>query len=182
MKDLLQSAVDQSAKDKISQTQTQSQFQQIDPDVTPIANIKVVGVGGGGCNAVNRMASSDFANVEFISVNTDAQSLYHSKADTKVHIGREATRGLGAGSNPDIGHNAAEESIEEIKSALKGADMVFITCGLGGGTGTGAAPIIAGIARELGALTVAIVTKPFSFEGQLRRKKAEAGYDELCKT
>ena len=181
MKDLLQSAVDQSAKDKTSQTQTQSQFQQVDPDVTPIANIKVVGIGGGGCNAINRMASSDFANVEFVSVNTDAQSLYHSKAGAKVHIGREATRGLGAGSNPDVGHNAAEESIEEVKSALKGADMVFVTCGLGGGTGTGAAPIIAGIARELGALTVAVVTKPFSFEGQLRGKKAEAGYDDLCK-
>lgn len=177
MKDLLQTAIDSSRKNPAA-TATSI---QIDPAVSPIANIKVVGVGGGGCNAVNRMASSDFANVEFVSINTDAQSLYHSKSKTKVHIGMEATRGLGAGANPDTGKLAAEESLEELKSALKGADMVFITCGLGGGTGTGAAPIVAQIARELGALTVGVVTKPFSFEGQSRSKKAEGGHEELAK-
>ncbi|MDH3324447.1 MAG: cell division protein FtsZ, partial [Candidatus Peregrinibacteria bacterium] len=151
------------------------------PDVSPVANIKVVGIGGGGCNAVNRMVSSDFANVEFMTVNTDAQALYHSNAEEKVHIGREVTRGLGAGANPEIGKSAAEESIDDIKNSLKGADMVFITCGLGGGTGTGAAPIVAGIARELGALTVGIVTKPFSFEGANRTKKSDEGFEELKK-
>ncbi|CAG0908141.1 unnamed protein product, partial [Cyprideis torosa] len=149
------------------------------PDVSPVANIKVIGVGGGGGNAVNRMVSSDFANVEFITVNTDAQALYHSNAENKIHIGREATRGLGAGANPNVGKNAAEESMEEIKSALKGADMVFVTCGLGGGTGTGAAPVIAGISKELGALTVGVVTRPFGFEGKNRNTKADDGYDKL---
>jgi cell division protein FtsZ len=177
MKDLLQTAIDNSRKNPAANTSSI----QIDPAVSPIANIKVVGVGGGGCNAVNRMASSDFANVEFVSINTDAQSLYHSKSKTKVHIGMEATRGLGAGANPDTGKLAAEESLEELKAALKGADMVFITCGLGGGTGTGAAPIVAQIARELGALTVGVVTKPFSFEGISRNKKAEVGHEELAK-
>ena len=178
MKDLLQTAIDNSRKHPAVAA---SASMQVDPAISPIANIKVVGVGGGGCNAVNRMASSDFANVEFVSINTDAQSLYHSKSATKVHIGMEATRGLGAGANPDIGKVAAEESLEELKSALKGADMVFITCGLGGGTGTGAAPVVAQIARELGALTVGVVTKPFSFEGQSRNKKAEEGHAELAK-
>ncbi len=178
MKDLLQSAIDNSRK---GPAVASSASMRVDPAISPIANIKVVGVGGGGCNAVNRMASSDFANVEFVSINTDAQSLYHSKSETKVHIGMEATRGLGAGANPDIGKNAAEESVEELKSALKGADMVFITCGLGGGTGTGAAPVVAQIARELGALTVGVVTKPFSFEGQSRSKKATLGHEELAK-
>ncbi len=178
MKDLLQTAIDNSRKNPAAAASTSH---QVDPAISPVANIKVVGIGGGGCNAVNRMASSDFANVEFVSINTDAQSLYHAKAATKVHIGMEATRGLGAGANPDIGKIAAEESLEELKSALKGADMVFITCGLGGGTGTGAAPIVAQIARELGALTVGVVTKPFSFEGQTRNKKAEEGHAELAK-
>ncbi|HEY5714172.1 MAG TPA: cell division protein FtsZ [Candidatus Gracilibacteria bacterium] len=147
--------------------------------MAPVANIKVVGVGGGGCNAINRMVSSDFANVDFIAVNTDAQALYHSQASTKIHIGKESTRGLGAGADPSVGKNAAQESLDEIKSALKGADMVFVTCGLGGGTGTGAAPVVAGIARELGALTVGVVTRPFSFEGAGRSKKAETGYNDL---
>ncbi len=178
MKDLLQTAIDNNRKNP---TLAPSTSMQVDPAISPIANIKVVGVGGGGCNAVNRMASSDFMNVEFVSINTDAQSLFHSKSATKVHIGMEATRGLGAGANPDTGKIAAEESLEELKSALKGADMVFITCGLGGGTGTGAAPVVAQIARELGALTVGVVTKPFSFEGQSRNKKAALGHEELAK-
>lgn len=179
MNDLLQSAMSNTKSEK-KEKQTTVSSANI-PDVAPIANIKVIGVGGGGSNAVNRMVSADFANVEFLAVNTDAQALYHSEAENKIHIGREATRGLGAGSNPEVGKLAAEESIEELKSALKGADMVFVTCGLGGGTGTGAAPVIAGIARELGALTVGVVTRPFSFEGQMRTKKADTGYDELKK-
>lgn len=180
MKDLLQSAMNQASSDRkatqVAATATQA---AAIPDVAPVANIKVIGVGGGGSNAVNRMASSDFANVEFIAINTDAQALYHSQAEHKIHIGREATRGLGAGANPEIGKAAAQESIEEIKSALKGADMVFVTCGLGGGTGTGAAPVVADIARELGALTVGVVTRPFSFEGMNRAKKADSGYEDL---
>ena len=178
MKDLLQSAMNQTQSDKKAAQTSSSQATAI-PDVAPVANIKVIGVGGGGSNAVNRMASSDFANVEFIAINTDAQALYHSQAEQKIHIGREATRGLGAGANPEIGKAAAEESSEEIKAALKGADMVFVTCGLGGGTGTGAAPVVASIARELGALTVGVVTRPFSFEGLNRGKKADTGYEDL---
>ncbi len=184
MKDLLQSALeakkkgDRSKKDAPTPAASSREFT---PAIAPVANIKVVGVGGGGCNAVDRMVSTDFANVEFITINTDAQALYHSGAEAKVHIGREATRGLGAGANPDVGKAAAEESSEEIKSALKGSDMVFVTCGLGGGTGTGAAPVVAGIARELGALTIGVVTRPFSFEGQLRAKKAASGFEELKK-
>ncbi len=176
MKDLLQSAVD--IRNEVK-TDSRSQSQEVTPEISPVATIKVVGIGGGGNNAINRMISSDFANVDFISVNTDAQALYYNKAETKVHIGRDATRGLGAGSNPEIGKTSAEESLDELKLALKGADMVFITCGLGGGTGTGAAPIVASVAKELGALTVAVVTKPFSFEGAQRMKKAEAGFEEL---
>ncbi len=181
MKDLLQSAAENSKNGKKSVKSDISTSQAIEPDVAPVANLKVVGIGGGGCNAVNRMVNSDFLNVEFITINTDAQALYHSTAETKVHIGREATRGLGAGANPEVGRSAAEESLEDIKNSLKGADMVFITCGLGGGTGTGAAPVVAQIARELGALTVGVVTKPFSFEGQARAKKADTGYEELKK-
>jgi len=179
MKDLLQSAMNQTYSDKKAAKATTSTQATAIPDVAPVANIKVIGVGGGGSNAVNRMASSDFANVEFIAINTDAQALYHSQAEQKIHIGREATRGLGAGANPEIGKAAAEESIEEIKSSLKGADMVFVTCGLGGGTGTGAAPVVANVARELGALTVGVVTRPFSFEGMNRGKKADSGYEDL---
>lgn len=181
-KDLLHSAFTskKTHKDAVA-VQEAARAQDSTPGLYAQANIKVVGVGGGGGNAIDRMISSDFINVEFISINTDAQALYHNKAENKVHIGKEATRGLGAGANPETGKVAAEESIEEIKSALKGADMVFVTCGLGGGTGTGAAPVIAEIARELGALTIGVVTKPFSFEGPQRMKKAIEGFDTLKK-
>jgi cell division protein FtsZ len=162
---------------------TRSGTSQIDadtiPDVSPMAKIKVVGVGGGGGNAVNRMIDSDLMNVDYIAVNTDAQALYHNSAPHKINIGKATTKGLGAGSNPETGKKAAEESSEEIRSALEGADMVFITAGMGGGTGSGAAPMIAEAAKELGALTVAIVTKPFSFEGATRMKHAEQSLEVL---
>lgn len=145
-----------------------------------LAVIKVVGVGGGGTNAVNRMVEAGVKGVEFIAVNTDRQALLLSDADKTIHIGEEITRGLGAGANPEVGCQAAEESRDEIREALADADMVFVTAGEGGGTGTGAAPIVAEIAREeIGALTVGIVTKPFSFEGRLRRNQAEQGIDFL---
>ncbi|MDD3794306.1 MAG: cell division protein FtsZ [Candidatus Gracilibacteria bacterium] len=147
--------------------------------ISPVAKIKVVGVGGAGQNAVNRMIESGLDGVEFVSINTDAQALYNSLAPKKLNIGKIMTHGLGAGANPEVGKKAAEESREEIKNALDGADMVFITCGLGGGTGTGAAPVVAEVAKELGALTVGIVTKPFSFEGQNRMSKALDGYSSL---
>lgn len=144
-----------------------------------LADIKVVGVGGGGVNAVNRMIEGDLRGVEFIAVNTDAQHLLMSAANVKIDIGRDLTRGLGAGADPAVGRRAAEEHRDEIEAALKGADMVFVTAGEGGGTGTGAAPIVAEIAKSLGALTVGVVTKPFSFEGPLRASKAEAGIEAL---
>ncbi|MBE6463930.1 MAG: cell division protein FtsZ [Eggerthellaceae bacterium] len=145
-----------------------------------LAVIKVVGVGGGGTNAVNRMVEAGIKGVEFISVNTDRQALLMSDADVTIHIGEELTRGLGAGANPEVGCQAAEESRAQIREALAGADMVFVTAGEGGGTGTGGAPVVAEIAREeIGALTVGIVTKPFSFEGRLRRNQAEQGIDLL---
>ena len=147
--------------------------------ISPVANIKVVGVGGAGSNAINRMIQSGLEGVEFIAVNTDAQALFTSKAQVRINIGRATTRGLGAGANPEIGKKAAEESSEEIKQALAGADMVFVTCGLGGGTGTGAAPIIAEIAKGLGALVIGVVTKPFGFEGQRRFIQAVDGFDRL---
>lgn len=147
--------------------------------ISPIANIKVVGVGGAGSNAINRMIQSGLEGVEFLAINTDAQALFTSKAQIRINIGRATTRGLGAGANPEIGKKAAEESSEEIKQALAGADMVFVTCGLGGGTGTGAAPIIAEIAKGLGALVIGVVTKPFAFEGQRRFVQAIDGYDRL---
>ncbi|HRY90737.1 MAG TPA: cell division protein FtsZ [Candidatus Gracilibacteria bacterium] len=153
--------------------------QEITPDITPVALIKVIGVGGGGCNALNRMIKANLKGIEFIAVNTDAQALYHNEAPTKINIGKATTRGLGAGSNPDIGRQAAEESAEEIRQAIEGADMVFITGGMGGGTGTGGAPVIAEIAKEMGILTVAVVTKPFSFEGHRRRQQAEEGLENL---
>lgn len=152
---------------------------EVTPGMTPVANIKVVGVGGGGGNAVNRMVKSRIEGVEFISINTDAQALSTSEAGSTINIGKATTRGLGAGSNPDVGRQAAEESSDDIRDALEGADMVFITCGLGGGTGTGAAPVIAQIARDLGILTVGVVTKPFSFEGNRRRTQADEGYENL---
>lgn len=161
-------------------TSMQSQDHKLmskDGDV--FARIKVVGVGGGGCNAVDRMIAARIKGVEFIAANTDAQALYHSQAPVKIQIGKEITRGLGAGANPDIGRRAIDESKEELYEALRGADMVFVTCGMGGGTGTGAAPSIASIAKELGALTVGVVTKPFTFEGLRRSKSAELGVAEM---
>jgi cell division protein FtsZ len=144
-----------------------------------LAVIKVVGVGGGGTNAVNRMVDAGLGGVEFIAVNTDAQALMMSDADVKLHIGSGATRGLGAGADPAVGQAAAQESRDELKESLKGADMVFVTAGKGGGTGTGAAPVLAEIARELGALTVGVVTKPFAFEGRKRSQQAELGIENL---
>ena len=140
-----------------------------------LAVIKVVGVGGGGTNAVNRMVESGLTGVEFIAVNTDAQALLDTDADVKIHIGSKATRGLGAGANPEVGQAAAQESRDELKEALKGADMIFVTAGEGGGTGTGAAPVVAELGRELEALTVGVVTKPFAFEGRRRAEQAEVG-------
>lgn len=143
------------------------------------ANIKVVGVGGGGNNAVNRMIEAELKGVEFIVINTDKQALVPSKAGTKIQIGDKLTKGLGAGADPEIGAKAAEESRDDIAQALKGADMVFITAGMGGGTGTGAAPVVASIAKELGILTVGVVTKPFAFEGRKRTVHAEKGIEQL---
>lgn len=155
---------------------------QIKPEVETFARIKVVGIGGSGKNAVNYMINSRVRGVEFISVNTDAQDLHHSLARKKIHIGKNVTRGLGAGMNPELGKRAAEETKEEVQETLKGADMVFLAGGQGGGTCTGAAPIIAKIAKEIGALTVAVVTKPFFFEGQQRMRFAEQGIEELRKS
>jgi cell division protein FtsZ len=144
-----------------------------------LALIKVVGVGGGGSNAVNRMVDAGLSGVDFIAANTDAQALLVIDADMKIHIGAESTRGLGAGANPEVGRSAAQESRDELKDALKGADMIFVTAGEGGGTGTGGAPIVAEIARELGALTVGVVTRPFGFEGRKRADQAMMGTEEL---
>src|SRR5205807_2376532 len=144
-----------------------------------LAVIKVVGIGGGGVNAVNRMIEVGLKGVEFIAINTDAQALLMSDADVKLDVGRELTRGLGAGANPDVGKSAAEDHRDEIEEVLKGADMVFVTCGEGGGTGTGGAPVVAQIARKLGALTIGVVTRPFSFEGKRRQVQAESGIDDL---
>jgi len=152
---------------------------EIKPPVETFARIIVVGVGGSGGHGISRMIETKIKGVEFVAVNTDAQDLHHNKAAEKVHIGKNLTKGLGAGMNPDIGRQAAEENRDEIQEVLKGADMVFVTCGLGGGTGTGAAPIVAEAAKELGALTVAVVTKPFSFEGAQRRAIAEEGLANL---
>lgn len=148
-------------------------------DINQFANIKVVGVGGGGNNAVNRMIAAGLQGVEFISVNTDVQALKYSHAENRLQIGAKLTRGLGAGANPDIGKKAAEESADDILKALQGADMVFVTAGMGGGTGTGATPVVAELAREAGALTVGVVTRPFSFEGKKRADQAERGIMEL---
>src|SRR5699024_10914901 len=144
-----------------------------------MASLKVIGVGGGGNNAVNRMIDDGMQNVEFIAINTDGQALNLSKAESKIQIGEKLTRGLGAGANPDIGKKAAEESREQIEDAIQGADMVFVTAGMGGGTDTGAAPVIAQLAKEMGILTVGVVTKPFVFEGKVRMKNAENGIAEL---
>ena len=152
---------------------------QFDSDFVDGVQIKVVGVGGGGGNAINRMARSGVQGVEFVSINTDRQALYLSQATQKIQIGEKLTHGMGAGANPEKGQRAAEESREEITAALKGTDMVFITAGMGGGTGTGAAPVVAEIARDLGILTVGIVTKPFAFEGRRRMEQAENGITNL---
>lgn len=152
---------------------------EIKPELETFAKIKVVGVGGGGNSAIGRMAESELRGIEFIAVNSDAQALHMCNVDKKIHIGKELSRGLGAGMNPEVGRQAAEEDEEELRAALEGADMVFITCGLGGGTGTGASPKIAEIARDLGALTLGVVTKPFSFEGSQRREIANKGHIEL---
>jgi len=144
-----------------------------------LACIKVVGVGGGGGNAVNRMIAANVEGIEFIVANTDAQVLATSKAETKIQLGTKLTRGLGAGGNPEVGSKSAEESREELEKALAGADLVFVTAGMGGGTGTGAAPVVAEVAKRLGALTIAIVTKPFAFEGKKRMKQALAGIERL---
>jgi cell division protein FtsZ len=144
-----------------------------------LAVLKVIGVGGGGTNAVNRMIEAGLTGVEFIAVNTDAQALLMSDADVKIHIGSKVTRGLGAGADPEVGRAAAAETRDELKDALKGADMIFVTAGEGGGTGTGAAPTVAEIGQEIGALTVGVVTKPFAFEGRVRSERAEVGINQL---
>src|SRR5690625_5151968 len=152
---------------------------EFDTDLDDLATVKVIGVGGGGNNAVNRMIEHGVEGVEFIAVNTDAQALNLSKAEVKLQIGGKLTRGLGAGANPEIGKKAAEESREQIEEALQGADMIFVTAGMGGGTGTGAAPVIAQISKDLGALTVGVVTRPFSFEGRRRSTQAISGIGSL---
>ena len=154
---------------------------RVEPEVETFARIRVVGVGGSGKNALNHMIASKVRGVEFIAVNSDAQDLHRSLAKRKIHIGKNLTRGLGTGMNPELGKRAAEETRQEIQEALSGSDMVFITCGMGGGTGTGAAGIVAKIAKEIGALVIAVVTKPFSFEGAQRRDIAERGLAELKK-
>ena len=152
---------------------------EFDIDMENFARIKVVGVGGGGNNAVNRMIEAGLRGVDFIAVNTDKQALFLSKANTKIQIGDKLTKGLGAGANPEIGEKAANESRDEIAMAIKDADMVFVTAGMGGGTGTGGAPVIAQIAKEMGILTVGVVTKPFMFEGRKRMQQAERGIENL---
>ena len=154
---------------------------QFETNMEKAAVIKVIGVGGGGCNAVNRMVEAELKGVDFIAVNTDRQALNRCLAQTKIQIGEKLTRGLGAGANPEVGQKAAEETLDEITAQLDGADMVFITAGMGGGTGTGAAPIIAKAAKDIGILTVGVVTKPFTFEGAKRRRQAELGINFLRK-
>lgn len=153
---------------------------EIRPELETFAKIKVVGVGGSGGSAINRMIASKIRGVEFIAINTDIQALHHNNAKHKLHIGQLTTKGLGAGMDPEIGLQSAQENINEIRDALKGSDMVFITCGLGGGTGSGASPIVAAVAKELGALTVGVVTRPFSFEGAQRSAIAERAHQELA--
>ncbi len=149
--------------------------------VKPVVKIKVVGVGGGGNNAVNRMVNAGVSGVEFIAVNTDKQALQVSKADYRIQIGSKLTKGWGAGADPEVGLKAAEENLDELKQTLNDADLVFVTAGMGGGTGTGAAPLIAGLAKEKDILTIAVVTKPFNFEGRKRMENAEKGVEALRK-
>ncbi len=160
-------------------TNKQDSEQQVESKVEPIARIKVIGVGGGGSNAVNRMIDEGIQGVEFISVNTDAQALVGAKSKSRLRLGDKLTRGLGAGGDPEIGRKAAEESADELYNALKGSDMVFVTAGMGGGTGTGAAPVVAQVAKESGALTIGVVTRPFTFEGMRRMQSAEVGIGKL---
>src|SRR6187551_1147814 len=164
---------------KLDQREAQDLRLTLDHEVRRGAKIKVIGVGGGGSNAVNRMVSVGLSGVEFIVANTDVQALDHNKAAVKLQIGHKLTKGLGAGADPNVGRQAALEDTDSILQALAGADMIFVTTGLGGGTGTGAAPVIASLASELGALTIAVVTKPFKFEGRKRAKQAEAGLEAL---
>lgn len=152
---------------------------EVKPDIETFAKIKVVGVGGSGGSAISRMIRSKVRGVEFVAINTDVQALHHVHGAERIHIGKSVTRGLGAGMDPELGRRAAEENQNDIRDSLKGADMVFVTCGLGGGTGTGGAPEVAKLAKEVGALTVAVVTKPFSFEGAQRKNIAEKGHEEL---
>src|SRR5436309_14661419 len=169
-----------SAAPRSSEASRRARLRVRDQTGNYLAVIKVVGVGGGGTNAVNRMVDAGLSGVEFIAVNTDAQALLMCDSDVKIHIGSEATRGLGAGADPVIGQAAAQESRDELKDALKGSDMVFVTAGEGGGTGTGGAPIVGELAgEELGALTVGVVTRPFSFEGRKRAQQAERGIEDL---
>jgi len=153
---------------------------EVKPEIETFAKIKVVGVGGGGGSAINRMIENGIRGVDFVAINTDIQALHYNKASEKIHIGKSVTKGLGAGMNPDLGKGAAEESQNEIREALKGCDMVFVTCGLGGGTGSGASPIVAQVARDLGALTVAVVTRPFIFEGGQRKNIADRAFADLA--
>ncbi len=156
-----------------------SKKMEVKPKIETFARIKVLGIGGSGTSAVNRMTELGIKGVEFIAINTDSQALHNNQADRKVHIGKGTTKGLGSGMNPELGRQAAEESVEELEEVVENADMVFLTCGLGGGTGTGAAPIVAELAKNKGILTVAVITKPFTFEGSKRREVAESGYDNL---
>ncbi|MFA5130843.1 MAG: cell division protein FtsZ [Patescibacteria group bacterium] len=153
---------------------------EVKPEIETFAKIKVVGVGGGGGSAINRMVANGIRGVGFVAINTDVQALHYNKANERIHIGKTVTKGLGAGMNPELGKAAAEESQNEIKESLKGCDMVFVTCGMGGGTGSGASPVVAQIAKEMGALTVAVVTKPFMFEGGQRKNIADRAYAELA--
>ncbi|TSC84634.1 MAG: cell division protein FtsZ [Parcubacteria group bacterium Gr01-1014_13] len=154
---------------------------QVKPDIETFAKIKVIGVGGSGGSAVNRMVGGRIRGVDFVAMNTDVQALHHSSAPQKLHIGKSVTRGLGAGMDPDVGRKAAEETQNEIRDLVKDADMVFVTCGLGGGTGSGAAPVVASVAKEAGALTIAVVTKPFGFEGPQRRDIADKAWEQLAR-
>ena len=154
---------------------------KVNQAIESFARIMVIGIGGSGKNAINHMINSKVKGVTFICMNTDTQDLHHSLAEKKIHIGKNLTKGLGAGMNPELGKKAAEETRSEIQDTIKGADMIFLACGMGGGTGTGAAPIVARAAKEQGILTVAVVTKPFFFEGQHRMKIAEKGIEELAK-